>query len=185
MVAATPSNSRSSVLTTSSSSPSLQILPFQRYIERMPGRMLTQAAWRRATISRAMRLACSSVPTVVTTTIARMPATLLHSLGGSQSRESFPPHLLLGVVGEHAHLAGAVEDSHHRQAFDAVGEIERAGRRGAERTEGGEVRLIETDRIVEVVQRPRRRGAAADRRSCAAAAALRARADRPGSRARR
>src|SRR3954470_4605946 len=122
----------------------------------MPGRMLTQAACRRATISRAIRYACSSVPTVVTTTIACMTATLLHSFRVSQSRDnpaSIVPLLGLGVVGEDRHLARAVVQPHGHQVPAAVAQIDRARGRGAERAERGEVGIVEANRVVQTVHR--------------------------------
>src|SRR5688572_25814755 len=125
MAAATASYSPARVLISNRYSPSRQILPCQRYTERIPGTTLTQAASRRATISRAMVRACSSSPTVVTTTIAFIGADVSRHLacsqmlagtapgrrrGTAETALASPPGVATGIPAQHPDLAGAAGD---------------------------------------------------------------------------
>src|SRR5688572_21422896 len=62
------------------------------------------------------------------------------------------PNLLLDVVGEAIDPAGAPDDSRRREMVHPVRDVDRAGSGGSERAEGGDVRAIEADRIVEIVE---------------------------------
>src|SRR5437588_6357149 len=93
----------------------------------MAGMMFTQAACRRAMSSRAMRYACSSVPTVVTTTIARMAATLLHRQRGRQCGAFVRSDSAVWVV-EGAHSGVGAADWRWRRGRRCVDGGVRGGR---------------------------------------------------------